>query len=127
MSPRMAWRTGQRFDPEAEARFVVPGTTLPLYRVVLVCRRTAIGAFLVCVVAGALLFTARTSTSGRALLGIMLFVGAVGIGGVATLLGTVAGIARGAMAARNAIQAERRRHEPAVPTAAGDRGEGEGP
>ncbi len=119
MSPRMAWRTGQRFDPEVEARYLVPGTKLPLYRVILLSRRTAIGAFLVAVAAGVLLFTAPSGTGGRVFLGVMLFVGAVGVGIVATLAGTVAGVARGVMAARDVIAAQRQQHEPAVPTAAG--------
>ncbi len=119
MSPRMRWRTGERFDAEVEARYVVPGTTLPLYRVVLLSRRTAIGAFLVAVGAGALLFTAPSSTSGRSFLGIFLFVGAVGIGMVATLGGMVAGVARGALMARDVIQAQRGGPEPTLPTAAG--------
>ncbi len=123
MSPRMAWRTGQRFDPEVEARYLVPGTKLPLYRIILLSRRTAIGAFLVAVAAGMLLFTAPSSTSGRTFLGIMLFVGAVGVGMVATLAGVVAGTARGVMGAKAAIDAEKQRHPPQVPAAAaGDRG-----
>ncbi len=122
MSPRMAWRTGQRFDPETEARWVVPGTKLPLYRVVLVCRRSAIGAFLVAVAAGVLLFTAPASTSGRAILGMLLFVAAVGVGMVATLVGSVAGVARGVVAARDAIAAEARRHQPQVAPATDSRG-----
>ncbi len=117
MSPGMRWRMGERFDPEAEARFVVPGTKLPLYRIVVISRRTAVGAFLVAVAAGVLLFTAPSSTSGRVFLGIMLFVGAVGVGIVATLAGTVAGVAPGVMAARAAIQAQRQREQPT--TAAG--------
>ncbi len=118
MSPRMAWRTGQRFDPEVEARYLVPGTKLPLYRIILLSRRTAIGAFLVAVAAGGLLFTAPSGTSGRVFLGVMLFVGAVGVGIVATLAGTVAGVARGVMAARDVIAAQRQQREPAVPPAA---------
>ncbi len=127
MSPGMRWRTGERFDPQAEARFVVPGTKLPLYRVVLICRRTAIGAFLVAVAAGLLLFTAGTSTSGRAFLGITLFVGAVGIGIVATLAGMVAGVARGVLAARAAWPSSHpaagQSEPPALSAAERDRGQ----
>ncbi len=117
----MRWRTGGRFDPEVEARFVVPGTKLPLYRVILLCRRTAIGAFFAAVAAGVLLFTAPSSTSGRSFLGILLFVGAVGIGMVATLAGAVAGVARGALAAREAYRAQRQPEQP-VASAASERG-----
>ncbi len=123
MSPRMVWRTGAKFDPEVEARYVVPGTSLPLYRVVLVARRTAIGAFLAAVAAGVLLFTAPSSTSGRALLGVTIFVGAVGIGMVATLAAMVAGVARGVMAARAAFEAQRRSQEPVASAIAGEHGE----